>query len=59
MTSAQDRAAIVARAVLQIVVRHILDDGIAVHQQLTDYLRDEFSETSCVHSTINEIRESE
>ena len=41
-----DRATVVARAIVTLVVQHIRDDGIALHQQITDYLRDEFKDAA-------------
>ena len=52
-----DRAAVVARAIIELVAQHIRDDGIALCQQITDYLRDEFDEVA--QQTRNEIRNSD
>lgn len=52
--AARDRAAAVARAVIEIVVQHIRGDGGALHQQLADYLRDEIADER--RQTLNEIR---
>ena len=52
-----DRAAVVARAIIELVAQHIRDDGIALCQQITDYLRDEFNEVA--QQTRNEIRNND
>jgi hypothetical protein len=51
-----DRATIVARTILQILVQHVRDDP-ALRAQLADCLRDEFHDIA--RSVMNEIRQED
>lgn len=54
MTTSRDRATVVARALLDTVAHHLLDDAAALQAQIAEQLRDEFVDIA--HQTLSEIR---